>query len=53
MRPRHKAAENGIPDPHHPVVPQASMRPRHKAAENESRRVPLLHCVEGFNEAAA
>ena len=36
MRPRHKAAENGVVLRRARVEEPASMRPRHKAAENEA-----------------
>ena len=39
MRPRHKAAENGLTQPLSSRHPQASMRPRHKAAENVVGRI--------------
>ena len=54
MRPRHKAAENGLlhPDRIRNPVP-ASMRPRHKAAENVGLAAAQLLVLLGFNEAAA
>ena len=53
MRPRLKAAENGVLGIRSEPRRRASMRPRHKAAENrELRRLQDLDRA-GFNEAAA
>ena len=45
MRPRHKAAENQVPQTYPAVSEQASMRPRHKAAENRREHDALLEII--------
>ena len=54
MRPRHKAAENGVLNAIADwLESDASMRPRHKAAENHASRMALSAATICFNEAAA
>ena len=54
MRPRHKAAEHQVVEVTDVIEDvAASMRPRHKAAEHAKGRMPLIHTLTSFNEAAA
>ena len=53
MRPRHKAAENGLQTLEQTLHYYASMRPRHKAAENVGFAPPSSTDSFRFNEAAA